>query len=183
MAEITIRISDRVLKIVGVLFVGIFVVWVNLHLWSSGFYQPTYRLRTYVAEASGIHIGTPVRVDGLDVGTVQGMNLAEHSAGPEQRIELVLRVEKRHQDKIRHDSSTDLITEGLFGERYVDINRGFNGRPLSEGEEIPALPSKQTTMADSINSAGKFLDCLKETMNPGIDKNSSPDSASPTGHR
>jgi ABC-type transporter Mla subunit MlaD len=183
MAEVTIRISDRVLKVVGILFVGTFVVWVNVHLWSSGFYQPKYRLKTYVAEASGIHVGTPVRVDGLDVGTVQAVDLAKQSASTERRIEFVLRVEKRDQDKIRRDSHADLVTEGLLGQRYVEINRGFSGAPLGEGEEIPAIPSKQVTLDGFINSASRFADCLKETVTPGTGHNNVPDAASPKGQR
>jgi phospholipid/cholesterol/gamma-HCH transport system substrate-binding protein len=183
MAEITIRISDRLLKVVGILLVGTFVVWVNFHLWSSGFYQPKYRLKTYIAEAAGLPVGTPVRLDGFDVGTVQAINLAEKSASPERRIELVLRVEKRHQDKIRRDSSAGLITEGLFGQRYVEINRGFSGVPLSEGEEIPALPSGQIIKDDFVNSVGKFADCLKEAESPGAGKVRLPNAASPKGPR
>ena len=160
MAEITIRISDKVLKIAGIVLGGISLVWLGLYLWSSGFFLPKYRLRMHVSEAAGLAVGAPVRLDGIDVGTVDAINLAGASATPERRIELVLRIEKRHQDKIRTDSTATLITEGLLGSRYVSIHRGFSGSPIPPGGEIAAAQTEQVTLKDFIDSLAKRVECL-----------------------
>jgi ABC-type transporter Mla subunit MlaD len=111
-AEITIRISDRLLKVGIALLAGIFTVCALTHLWSSGFFRPKYQLKLYVEEATSLAIGAPVQVDSLDVGTVLAKNLAGESATPQRRIELVLRVEKRDQQMIRSDSTATLATDG-----------------------------------------------------------------------
>jgi ABC-type transporter Mla subunit MlaD len=183
MAEITIRVSDRVLKVAGILLFGICVVWVNFHLWSSGFYQPKYHLRMYVADAAGLPIGTPVRVDGLAVGTVAALNLVGKSASPGRTIELVLRVEKRDQEMIRSDSVAHLLSEGLLGLRFIDIDRGFNGSPLSDGEEIPAAPTRPITTEEVINSVAKWVDCMKQEKSKVGDKGGAPIEVSPKVHR
>jgi phospholipid/cholesterol/gamma-HCH transport system substrate-binding protein len=162
MAEIPIRISDRVLRIIGILLVGICLAWVVTWLWSSGVLRPKYRLRTYVSEASGLALGAPVRVDGLEVGTVDAITLAKTTTNPELKIELVLLGEKRYQDNILSDSVATVVTEGLLGNRYVNIQRGLSGKPVPTGGEIPAAQLKQVTFTDVIDSVSKVANCLNE---------------------
>lgn len=165
MAEITIRVSDRLLKVGIALLAGIFTVCGLTYLWSSGFFRPKYQLKLYVKEATSLAIGAPVQVDSLDVGTVQAKNLAGESATPQRRIELVLRVEKRDQQMIRSDSTATLATDGLLGKRFVKIERGFSGTPLNDGDEIPAAPTIPKTVAGFLNSISKMADCFKEPNN------------------
>ncbi len=169
MAEITIRISDKALKIAGVVLGGICLAWVVLYLWSSGFFLPKYRLRMYVSEAASLAVGAPVRLDGIEVGNVDAINLGGASA-PERRIELVLRIEKRYQDKIRTDSTATLITEGLLGTRYVSIHRGFSGSPIPPGGEIAAAQTRELTLKDFIDSLDKIGECLAEEKHRAKDK-------------
>src|SRR5712692_8125546 len=121
MAEITIHISDKALKIAAVLFGTAVLVWVLIHLWSIGLFAPKYKLRTYVSEADGLAVHAPVRVDGINVGTVDAIKLAANPASPDRKIELILKIEKRYEDQILSDSVAFLVTEGLLGNRYVNI--------------------------------------------------------------
>jgi phospholipid/cholesterol/gamma-HCH transport system substrate-binding protein len=179
MAEITIRISDRLLKVGVALLVGICLVWALTYLGSSGFFRPKYRLKLYVEEATSLPIGAPIRVDGLDVGTVQAKNLAGKTATPQRRIELVLRVEKRDQEMIRSDSTATLATDGLLGKRFVQVERGFNGTPLNDGDEIASAPTMPKTVTGFLNSISKMADCLKEPNNQTNDSGHGPPATSP----
>jgi phospholipid/cholesterol/gamma-HCH transport system substrate-binding protein len=131
MAEITIRISDRVLRIAGIFLGGISIACVFLFLSSSGLFVPKYQLQVYAAEVQGLSVGSPVLLDGVQVGAVNAITLAQVSASPERRIQLVLRIEKRYQEAIRTDSTATVMTEGLLGNRYVSIQRGFRGKAIS----------------------------------------------------
>jgi phospholipid/cholesterol/gamma-HCH transport system substrate-binding protein len=170
MAEITIRISDRALRIMGIFLGGTVLAWAFSYLWSSGVFLPRYRLRMYVPEAAGITSGAPIRLDGIEVGTVDKVNLAQASANTERRIELVMRVEKHYQNEIRSDSNATLITEGLLGNRYVSIQRGFHGNPIGPDGEITVVPSEQLKLKDVINSFEKKVDCLNEEIHSTADK-------------
>ncbi len=174
MAEITIRISDRALRITGIFLGGTVLVWVFFYLWSSGVFVPKYRLRMYVPEVAGMTIGAPIRLDGIEIGTVDKVRLAQLSASPERRIELVLRIEKRYQNEIRSDSNATLTTEGLLGNRYVSIRRGFGGSPIGPDSEITVVPSDQLKLKDVINSFAKKVDCLDEEIHSTADKSPKP---------
>ena len=179
MAEITIRISDRVLKAGVSLFGAICVAGLLYFLWASGFFLPKYRLRTYMTEVDGVQTGAPVRIDGIDVGTVESKNLAGKSASPQRRVELILRIRKRDQEMIRSDSSASLASDGLLGKPYVKIERGFKGASLNDGDEIAPTPTIVKSISGFFGSIAKMADCMKPEGTSTDDQSQRPGSASP----
>ncbi len=128
--------------------VGVFVlagllllVLAIFYVTGAGSLGAKYRLHTYLPEVDGLAVGAPVRLDGVEVGNVETITiapaLAGQSADPKRSIEVVMRVTLKYQSDIRTDSTAGLVTEGLLGDRYVDIGRGFQGRVLQDGEEVP----------------------------------------------
>src|ERR1700692_292791 len=121
---------------------AVLLVVVIFYVTGGGGWGPKYRLRAFLPEVGGLTIGAPVRVDGVEVGNVEKITIAVPKAGEptskDRNIEIDLRIEKTYQMYIRSDSSAGLITEGLLGNRYVDIDRGYVGRVLTNDEEIPA---------------------------------------------
>src|SRR5260221_350043 len=130
-----LRVGLFVLVALFVIAVGIFYVT------GAGFLGPKYRLRTYLPEVAGISNGAPVRLDGVDIGNVEAIRFVPRTPGhiPEKNrnIELVLRLDKRFQATVLTDSTAKLMTDGLLGNRYVNITRGFTGAPLKENQEVP----------------------------------------------
>src|SRR5262249_60618595 len=85
--------------------------------------------------------------DGVDIGNVEAIRLVPRTQGksPEKshNIELVLKLDKRFQDDILTDSTAVLVTEGLLGNRYVNIQRGFTGVPLKDNQEVAGVGGKK----------------------------------------
>ena len=141
--------------------VGLFVVVALLviaaaifYVTGAGFLGPKYRLRTYLPEVAGVSTGAPVRLDGVDIGNVESIKLVPRTAGhiPEKsrNIEIVMRLEKRFQSDIMTDSTASLVTEGLLGNRYVNITRGYTGVALKENQEVPG--SAEKALSDVLSS-------------------------------
>ena len=135
-----LRVGLFVLVALFVIAAGIFYVT------GTGFLGPKYRLRTYLPEVAGVTNGAPVRLDGVDIGNVESIKLVPRTPGhiPEKshNIEIVMRLDKRFQPDILTDSTASLVTEGLLGNRYVNITRGFTGVPLKESQEVPGTAEK-----------------------------------------
>jgi phospholipid/cholesterol/gamma-HCH transport system substrate-binding protein len=99
---------------------------------------PKYRLHAFLPEVDGLTVGAPVRLDGFEIGNVEKI-----------------------QEYIRSDSSARLVTEGLLGNRLVDIDRGYMGRKLENEEEITgreekALKAVVERSADTLQNLDKI---------------------------
>ena len=128
--------------LVGLLILAVAIFYVT----GAGFLGPKYRLKTYLPEVSGLSAGAPVRLDGVEIGNVETIRLVPRVPGkPPERmhnIEVTMRLDRKYQGDILTDSTASLVTEGLLGNRYVTVQRGYTGVPLKEGQAIPGVEEK-----------------------------------------
>src|SRR5271157_3152807 len=124
--------------IVGLVVLAVAIFYVT----GAGFLGPKYRIRTYLPEVSGLAPGAPVKLDGVVIGNVDDIQLVPRNNGkppdPMHNIMVDMRLDKKFQDEILTDSTASLVTEGLLGNRYVNIQRGFTGTPIQDGQTVPA---------------------------------------------
>jgi len=116
---------------VGLLtLVGLFLIMVAiLYVTGAGILRAKYQLRTYLPEVEQLTLGAPVRLDGVEVGNVDGIRIAPPAApggkvDRNRNVEVIMRVDRRFQSNITTDSRASLVTEGFLGNRYVNITRG-----------------------------------------------------------
>lgn len=135
-----LRVGLFVLVGLSVLAAGIFYV-------TSGIgFGPKYRLVTYLPEVAGLANGAPVRLDGVEVGNVESIKLAPR--GPNiardknRNVKIVMRLARTYQEDILTDSTASLVTEGLLGNRYVEITRGLTGSKLGDNDEVKGVEEK-----------------------------------------
>jgi phospholipid/cholesterol/gamma-HCH transport system substrate-binding protein len=135
-----LRVGLFVLVGLLILAVGIFYVT------GAGFFGPKYHIKTYLPEVSVLSTGAPVRLDGVEIGNVDQIRLVPREPGkaPERmhNIEVGMRIDRKYQNDILTDSAASLVTEGLLGNRYVSITRGYTGVPLKEGQAVPGTEEK-----------------------------------------
>src|SRR5579862_156286 len=162
-----LRVGLFVLVGLSVLAAGIFYVT------GAGTLGPKYRLVTYLPDVSGLANGAPVRLDGFEIGNVESIKIAPRTGNIARdkirNIEVVLRVAKKYQDDILTDSETSLITEGLLGNEYVEVTRGFTGVPLKDGEEVHgsaglALKEVMARGADTLQNLQTLSDSVQELI-------------------
>jgi phospholipid/cholesterol/gamma-HCH transport system substrate-binding protein len=162
-----LRVGIFVLVGLSVLAAGIFYVT------GAGTLGPKYRLVTYLPDVSGLANGAPVRLDGVEVGNVESIKIAPRTGNVARdkvrNIEVVLRVAKKYQSDILTDSETSLITEGLLGNEYVEVSRGFTGVPLKDGEEVHgsaglALKEVMARGADTLQNLQALSDTIAELI-------------------
>jgi phospholipid/cholesterol/gamma-HCH transport system substrate-binding protein len=128
--------------LVGLLILAVAIFYVT----GAGPWGAKYRINTYLPEVSGLATGAPVRLDGVEIGNVDRITLVprEHGKPPDHmhNIEIGMRLDQRYQKDILTDSAATLVTEGLLGNRYVNIQRGFTGVPIQDGQAVPGGEEK-----------------------------------------
>ena len=93
---------------------------------SGGFFWQRYSLKTLFTNTAGLKEGAPVRVAGVEVGSVSEVNFSGDS------VEVVMEVSKDHQARITSTSVASLGSVSLLGEAAVDITAASEGTPIPE---------------------------------------------------
>jgi len=151
-----LRVGLFVLVGLTVLAAGVFYVT------GAGFLGPKYRIRTFLPEVSGLSNGASVKLDGVEIGNVDSVKLVPRVAGKlvdkNRNVEVDMRIDRRFQNEILTDSVASLVTEGLLGNRYVEIQRGLTGLPLKENQEIPG--SEEKAIKEVVERSAELLSNL-----------------------
>ena len=153
-----------------ILAVVLFAVFVFSIGGRSRLLQPKYRLWAYFGSVSGLVAGAPVMLEGVDVGTVEDIELLLDPMGKRVRITLV--IETSVQDKIRTDSKARIETMGVLGDKYIEITMGSldknvleDGNVLRSVEPIDynaLLKSGQSVLARLDEASGSLAQILRK---------------------
>lgn len=92
-----------------------------------------YTLKALMGDVNGLKTGAPVRLGGVEVGTVTGVALADKGM-----VEVTLRLDGRARERITTRSRATLGSLGLLGEKAVDINPSTDGPVIPSGGYLPA---------------------------------------------
>lgn len=99
-----------------------------------------YPLITLVPTAAGLLEGAPVTLAGQRVGQVKRIDFIpiEHQAD-EEHIRIVLSINEDVREQIRGDSEAQIQTQGLLGDKFIDIAPGSPRYPtLQAGDTLPS---------------------------------------------
>ena len=89
----------------------------------------------YIPDATGLGPGAPVRVDGIGVGKVRSVALSG-SSQPNRIVKVTMSVERSRMASIPDDSTAQVASETMIGDKFVDISSGTSRRYVSPGGEI-----------------------------------------------
>ena len=92
----------------------------------AGFFWQNYSLKTKFDNVAGLMAGSPVRVAGVQVGSVDDVILSG------QGVEVVFSVKNDFRPLVTDRSTAVLGTISLLGEGAVDISAGLGGTPIPE---------------------------------------------------
>ncbi|HEX7049423.1 MAG TPA: MlaD family protein [Longimicrobiales bacterium] len=122
-----------------------------------------YPLVMLVPAAAGLLEGAPVTLAGQRVGQVDAIDFLPVGAAEPNHLSIRLSISQEVQAQIRADSRARIRTQGLLGDRYVDISPGTPGAPvLSPGDTIPAIPP--VDYEDLLASAAETLEEARQLV-------------------
>src|SRR5580704_4817866 len=118
--------------IVGTLLVlaaGVFLIGSKEFLFSS-----TYTIRADFKNVGGLDNGAQVRVGGIPEGTVKQIVLPKR---PDEQVVILMNMQHATWDVLKKDSVASIKSEGLLGDKYVEISFGSDEAPrLKNGDTI-----------------------------------------------
>jgi phospholipid/cholesterol/gamma-HCH transport system substrate-binding protein len=102
----------------------------------GGFLSRKIVLRSYFDDSQGLRIGAPVRLQGVDIGNVVGLQIV--SGKPLTPVEVTMKVSTKYSFNLHKDSVTSLVTAGVLGETLVNINSSSAKGPAAADGDILA---------------------------------------------
>jgi phospholipid/cholesterol/gamma-HCH transport system substrate-binding protein len=122
--------------VIGIICVGYMTVKLgNISI----FGDDAYRLLATFTSVSGFRKDSPVEVHGIQVGTVEGLNIDQES------LMAVVEMKIRKDVKVLDDGSAAIKTAGLIGDKFVKIKPGGSGKQLKPGDWITEMSSPVDT--------------------------------------
>ncbi|MBI3447986.1 MAG: MCE family protein [Acidobacteria bacterium] len=124
-----------VLTVAALIFaVGLFAIGSESRLWSR---KVAYRIR--LANTNGLQVGSPVRLVGVQVGTVTEVVLPEDPQRSD--IDIVLKVDHAVESRIRRDTTATLkVLSLLGGDKFLDLTPGSAREPVLEPGSYIQVP-------------------------------------------
>lgn len=108
------------------LFILLFMIGKNKNMFGN-----TYTLKVHVRNAQGLVSGNNVRYAGIQAGTVKSVSIINDST-----IEVSMSINKRMKDIIRSNARVSIGTEGLVGNKVVNIVPGTGSAALAGDDEL-----------------------------------------------
>jgi phospholipid/cholesterol/gamma-HCH transport system substrate-binding protein len=128
--------SELKIGILTITAVTITAVLVFTLTGTRGFFWQRYSLKTRFSNVAGLAPGSPVRVAGVQVGSVKSTDFAG------EQVEVTFDVNKTVRDRITDRSVAVLGSVSLLGESAVDITPATSGTPIPEWGYVPAGKAK-----------------------------------------
>jgi len=117
-------------------------------------FRSTYRLSAEFQNVAGLNGGAEVRVGGIHEGTVRQIQLPMR---PNEKIRVLMDLEGRTRNVIKKDSMVTIRSEGLVGDKFVEISFGSEQSPkVNDGDTIQGQPPLQ--ISDLLNKTNQVLD-------------------------
>lgn len=155
-----VRVGLFLVAALVLLAVGVFLVGDTGHVFGE-----RYRLVTLLRSSAGLVEGAPVQVAGRSAGQVERIEFIEPERRPPsgQAVAVWLAVDREVRELVRADSRARLRTQGLLGDRLVDIEPGSRGaRPLGPGDTLEAVEALDYQAA--LDQASEAVTALTELV-------------------
>jgi phospholipid/cholesterol/gamma-HCH transport system substrate-binding protein len=147
-----------------VVFSAIILAVLIILMSGGGAFTRKITVRSYFPDASGLREGAPVRLSGVDIGSVESIRVVPDR--PQTPVEIVMKVNLKYRFFLKKRSTTILSTAGVLGESYINIDSSHaTGPEIQDGDE---LQSKDQPGYDDViraaNSSLQNMDVLLKRM-------------------
>lgn len=120
---------------IAILVIGIFYIGRQKHIFNQ-----VFKLNTTYKNISGLQVGNNVRFSGINIGTVNAIEIINDST---VRVEII--VEREIQKFIKSDSYTRISSEGLIGDKAISIMQGSStASTVKDNQYLPAVEPVET---------------------------------------
>jgi phospholipid/cholesterol/gamma-HCH transport system substrate-binding protein len=98
-------------------------------------FESRYTVHADFTEVGGLNEGATVRLAGVQIGRVKSVDLPSTPGG---KVRVAMSIARRFSDRVRRDSVARIETQGLLGDRIVEISVGTAQAPPTKDDDVVA---------------------------------------------
>lgn len=126
----------------------------------QGWFEPRSSYETTFDNAEGIHAGTTVKMAGLNAGAVDDVELL-----PDSKIKVTFHILGKFRNRVRQDSTTQLIRPFIIGDRVLEVTVGTEAAPIvAEHTQLQSEEGMDIMTLMSGKKMGVYMTKLAATM-------------------
>lgn len=118
------------------------------------------RYSTVYSDVRGLNVGAPVRLGGISVGRIATVALSPDVS--DSRVVVTIEVLDEYAARIRADSTATIETQGLLGDKFINISTSGTGAALPPGGMLASHE------AADLNNIIRKVEALADTASSGI---------------
>lgn len=120
---------------------------------------------------AGLGVGAPVKMGGVEIGSVEQIGIDQE--GTEPRIRLTLAIRSPHERLIKADSLVSQETQGMLGDLMLNVSSGTPSSPVlaplgtlgtKERLDVSALVDQSTGIIRNVNQTTEKLDAFMGSL-------------------
>jgi len=131
---------------VGILgLVALFLVALLIFLLTGNmnWFEKDVPLHVYVGDAAGLTAGSPVRINGIQAGSVKNVQLSGQT-DPQRIIKVDFTVDSNMLRQIPNDSIASISSDNLLGStKFLAINKGKSPEPIQSGATMKSANTQE----------------------------------------
>jgi phospholipid/cholesterol/gamma-HCH transport system substrate-binding protein len=139
------RVSAAQLKvgILGIVALACVTLLIFLLTGNTHWFQNQADLHAYTSDAAGLTAGSPVRINGIQAGSVKSVELSGDN-NPARIIRIDLAVDRPMLKQIPVDSIAAIASDNLLGSsKFLAINKGVKPETIQPGGTIQSVNTQQ----------------------------------------
>jgi len=158
-----VRWSQLKIGLVGLFAFAIIAFLVLLLTSSRGLFEKKATLRTYMDDASGIAASTPVRLNGIIIGSLDKVVLTA-STDPKRTVEFDMDVQSKYLKDIPIDSLAGVGAANLLGDKFINITKGRDiAHTVKDGDELKSQETQD--IPQLMDQSAKLLETFQTIIN------------------
>jgi phospholipid/cholesterol/gamma-HCH transport system substrate-binding protein len=129
-------------------------------------FESRYTIYAHFTTVSGLVEGATVRLAGIQIGRVSDITLSSEPGG---KVRVAMSVAKQYGNRIRKNSIARIATQGLLGDKIVEVSVGTaEAPPVQAGEALATQDPFEITdavsqSAETIKSVTALAESLRKT--------------------